>query len=45
MYNDDKWVYSSTGRFMFVSYSPGILLPNPGFLAKIHYGNEITDIK
>ena len=45
MYNNDKWVYSSTGRYMFVSYSPGILSPNPGFLAKIHYGNEITDIK
>ena len=45
MYKDDKWVISSTGHNMFVSYSPGFQMPNPGFLAKIHYGNEIIDMK
>ena len=45
MPNDDKRVIISTGRYMFVSYNPGHQITNPGFLAKIHYGNEIIDMK
>ena len=45
MPNDDKWVFSSSGRHMFIRFSVGHMLPHPGFLAKIHYGNEINDIK
>ena len=44
MPNDDKWVISSSGRHMFVSF--GVYVYSvPGFIAKIHYGNEINDIK
>ena len=45
MPNDDKWVLSSLGRHMFVSFSISILNSRPGFTATIHYGNEINDIK
>ena len=45
MSNDDKWVISSSGHHMFVSFNVGILVSDPGFLAEIHYGNEINDIK
>ena len=49
MPNDDKWVIASSGRHMFVSFNVGTQDGNaynsPGFLAKIHYGNEINDIK
>ena len=45
MPNDDKWVISSSGRHMFVSFSVSYLVSRPGFIAKIHYGNEINDIK
>ena len=44
MPNDDKWVISSSGHHMFVSFSLDIFVSNPGFLAKVHYGNEINDI-
>ena len=45
MPNDDKWVISSSGRHMFVSFKVWTFLSDPGFLAKIHYGNEINNIK
>ena len=45
MPNDDKWVISSSGHHMFVSFNVWIIVSNPGFIAKIHYGNEINNIK
>ena len=45
MANDDKWVISSSGHHMFVSFVIPHSTSVPGFLAKIHYGNEINDIK
>ena len=45
MSNYDKWVISSSGHHMFVSCNVGIKYSRPGFIAKIHYGNEINDIK
>ena len=45
MPNNDKWVISSSGHHMFVSFSISFLNSRPGFIAKIHYGNEINDIK
>ena len=43
MFNDDKWVISSSGRHMFVSFIIDFINSYPGFIAKIHYGNEIND--
>ena len=37
---EDKWVYSSSGRNMFVSFNIRYEQPDPGFSAKIHYGIE-----
>ena len=46
MPNDDKWVISSSGHHMFVSFTVvEVVISQPGFLAKIHYGNEINDTK
>ena len=47
MPNDDKWVISSSGHHMFVSFSKSqhFLLSKPGFLAKIHHGKKLKDIK
>ena len=45
MPNNDKWVISSSGHHMFISFSVDDLVSKPGFLAKIHYGNEISDTK
>ena len=42
MPNDDKWVFSSSGRHMFVSFLVDNLNSWPGFIAKIHYGNEFN---
>ena len=44
MSEDEKWVISSSGHYMFVSFSVSIISV-PGFTAKIHHGNEINDIK
>ena len=44
MPNDDKWIISSSGHHMFVSFNIYIT-SRPGFIAKIHYGNEINDTK
>ena len=40
MPNDDKWVISSSGNNMFVSFNIWVLTSHPGFTAKIHYGNN-----
>ena len=50
MSNDNKWVVTSSAHHMFVSFIVGIVdsMPfdmKPGFTAKIHYGNEINNIK
>ena len=45
MSKDDKWVISSSGHHMFVSFNVWIMVSDPGFLAKIHYGNKIKNIK
>ena len=45
MSKDDKWVISSSGHHMFVSFNVYIFESSPGFLAKIHYGKEIYDVK
>ena len=44
MSDDDKWVISSSGHHMFVSFNVGFLNSRrPGFSAKIHYGNRIKN--
>ena len=40
MLNDDKWVFSSSGRHMFITFIVDDLNAFPGFIAKIHYGNN-----
>ena len=40
MSNDDKWIISSSGRYMFVKFGVQTFLPSKGFLAKIHFGND-----
>ena len=42
---NNKWVISSSGHHMFVSFNVYIFESNPGFLAKIHFGKEINDVK
>ena len=37
---EDKWVYSSSGRNMFISFDIGRYGPNEGFEANIHKGIE-----
>ena len=44
MLDDDKWVISSSGKHMFVSFSVDIVTA-PGFHAKIHQGKKINTIK
>ena len=44
MSNDVKWIISSSGRYMFVRFAVNLVFePSTGFLAKIHYGNEILN--
>ena len=47
MSNDDKWIISSSGHHMFVSFTKSQYFwgPKPGFLANIHYGKKLKDIK
>ena len=40
MLNDDRWVFSSSGRHMFITFIVDDLNAFPGFIAKIHYGNN-----
>ena len=35
------WTFSSSGRYMFLRFAVGTISSSRGFLAKIHYGNEI----
>ena len=44
MPNDEKWVISSSGHHLFVSFSIDIYHSRPGFTAKIQYGNEIKNL-
>ena len=41
MSNDDKRIISSSGRYMFVTFGVSLIDYSTGFLANIHYGNEI----
>ena len=45
MSDDDKWVITSSVHHMFVSFIVDILVSEPGFTARIHYGNKIKNIK
>ena len=45
MPNYDKWVISSSGNHMFISFNVYTLISKPGFTAKIHYGNKIKIIR
>ena len=42
MANDVKWIITSSGRYMFVRFAVDSS-SSIGFLAKIHYGNEILN--
>ena len=44
MLNDDKWVFSSSGNHMLVSFGVDFN-SGPGFHAKIHKGKKINTIK
>ena len=43
MSNDVKWIISSSGRYMFVRFAVDNFFHSTGFLAKIHYGNDILN--
>ena len=43
MSDDNKWIISSSGRYMFVRFAVNTEYSPTGFLAKIHYGNEILN--
>ena len=47
MSNDDKWIISTSGHHMFVIFSRSQYFgqSNQGFLANIHYGKKLKDIK
>ena len=45
MSNDVKWIISSSGGYMFVRFAVDSVGTSTGFLAKIHYGNEILNQK
>ena len=40
MLNDDRWVFSSSGRHMFITFIVDDLNAFPGFIARIHYGKN-----
>ena len=42
MPSDDKWVVSSSGHHMLVNFAITYVVSKLGFLAKIHFGNEIN---
>ena len=47
MSNEDKWIISSSGHHMFVSFTKSQYFwgpSKPGFLANIHYGKKLKDI-
>ena len=45
MSNDVKWIISSSGGYMFVRFAVNTehFSLSAGFLAKVHYGNEILN--
>ena len=46
MSNDDRWIISSSGRYMFVRLTVGYASTSSiieGFLAKFHYGTEVCN--
>ena len=45
MSNDVKWIITSSGPYMFLRFAIDIWYFSTGFLAKIHYGNEILNQK
>ena len=45
MSDDNKWIISSSGRYMFLRFAIGTISSSRGFLAKIHYGNDILNQK
>ena len=45
MTHDDKWVVSSSGSHMFIHYVVQTEVSRPGFLAQIHYGNDINNLR
>ena len=45
MSNDNKWIISSSERYMFVRFAVDNGGSSTGFLAKIHYGNDILKKK
>ena len=44
MPHDDKWLFSSSGSHMFIHYVVQTEVSRPGFLAQIHYGNDINNL-
>ena len=40
MPNDDKWVITSSGSHIYISFVVGFVNAYPGFSAKIHYGKS-----
>ena len=45
MPHDDKWVFSSSRSHMFIHYVVQTEVSRPGFLAQIHYGNDINNLR
>ena len=45
MADDVKWIISSSERYMFVRFAVDNGASSTGFLAKIHYGNDILKKK
>ena len=47
MSNDIKWIISSSGHYIFMRFATAVAAADSstGFLAKIHYGNEILNEK
>ena len=43
MSNDVKWIITSSGPYMFLRFAVDIWYFSTGFLAKIHYGNDILN--
>ena len=41
MPNGETWFISSSGRHMFIDFVIDFVESKPGFLANIHYGNDI----
>ena len=45
MTDDQKWVISSSGHHIFVSFNVDNVNSMPGFFANIYYGNKIKNIQ